>query len=113
METDTKAPASRADVRLEPLVRKPRHGWFAHVCKSAEDGWCGPYSTIEQAAAVVLADEETDTCYVALGRKLRKYEIEEMGADYTYEVESRKAIKLVLPNEKLCREQGGKDSDGK
>jgi hypothetical protein len=91
--------ASRAAVRLDPLVRKPRHGWFAHVCLDAEDGWLGPYRLMEEAARTVLLDEPHATeVWLAQGRKLRKHEIEEMGVGYTYEVDTRQSLKLVLPN---------------
>ena len=109
-EKTAEVPASRADVRLDPLVRKPRHGWFAHICRTAEDGWLGPYRLMEEAARNYLLDEPDATeVWLAQGRKLRKWEIEEMGVDYAYEVKSETAIKLVLPNDKLSHERSADD----
>ena len=87
-------------VRLQGLVRKPRHKWFAHTSREAENGWSGPHDHIEDAArATLLAWEaEGDTCYIAQGRKLTKTEYEEQGAEYTWEVDMLNAMKLVLPN---------------
>ena len=88
------------EICLEGLKRKPRHKWFAHTELSAENGWTGPHDHIEAAArAALLAWEaEGDTCYIAQGRKLTKAECEEQGAEYTWEVDTRHAIKLVLLN---------------
>jgi hypothetical protein len=91
-----------AAVDLQPLVRKPRRKWFAHTCKDAENGWSGPHDHMEDAArAALLAwESEGDTCWIAQGRKLTKAEYEEQGAEYTWEVDTLNAIKLVLPNER-------------
>jgi hypothetical protein len=88
-------------VRLQGLVRKPRHKWFAHAHREAENGWIGPHDHIEDAArAALLAWEaEGDTCYIAQGRKLTNAEYEEHGAEYTWEVDTLNAMKLVLPND--------------
>jgi len=90
-------------VGLQGLVRKHRHKWFAHTIREAENGWSGPHDHIEDAArAALLAwESEGDTCYIAQGRKLTKAEYEEQGAEYTWEVDTLNAMKLVLPNEKL------------
>jgi hypothetical protein len=87
-------------VGLQGLVRKHRHKWFSHTSREAENGWSGPHDHIEDAArAALLAWEaEGDTCYIAQGRKLTKAEYEEQGAEYTWEVDTINALKLVLPN---------------
>lgn len=89
---------------ITPLLRKPRRKWFAHTCKDAENGWSGPHDHIEDAArAALLAWEaEGDTCWIAQGRKLTKSEYEEQGAEYTWEVDTLNAMRLVLPNGALC-----------
>jgi hypothetical protein len=96
-------------VRLHGLVRKRRHKWFAHTSREAENGWSGPHNHIEDAArAALLAWEaEGDTCYIAQGRKLTKAEYEEQGAEYTWEVDTLNAMKLVLPNDQAQRPDGG------
>lgn len=88
-----------APAALEALVLKPRHKWFAHTCKQAENGWSGPHAHMEQAAqAALLAWEaEGDTCWIAQGRKLTKSEVEECGAEYTWEVDTIHAMMLKLP----------------
>lgn len=93
--------ADDSRVVLQGLVRKHRHKWFAHTERTAENGWNGPHDHIEQAArAALLAWEaEGDTCWIAQGRKLTKAEYEERGGEYTWEVETQNAMRLVLPNE--------------
>lgn len=89
-------------VRLQGLVRKPRHKWFAHTCRDAENGWSGPHDHMEEAArAALLAWEaEGDTCWIAQGRKLTKAEYEEQGEEYTWEVDTINAMMLRLSHDK-------------
>jgi hypothetical protein len=99
-ETQKLMKTEPAEVCLDGLRRKPRHKWFAHTDPSAASGWSGPHDHIEDAArAALLAWEaEGDTCYLKQGRKLSKAEYEEQGAEYTWEVDTLNAIKLVLMN---------------
>lgn len=85
---------------LQPLVRKPRRKWFAHIERNAGEGWSGPHDHMEDAArAALLAWEAAgDICWITQGRKLTKAEYEEQGAQYTWEVEIENAIMLKLPN---------------
>jgi hypothetical protein len=88
------------EICLAGLNLKPRHKWFSHTNPDAENGWSGPHDHIEDAAraALVAWEAEGDTCYIAPGRKLTKAESEEQGAEYTWEVATRNALKLVLPS---------------
>jgi hypothetical protein len=82
------------------LILKPRRKWFAHVCCDAEDGWSGPHNSIDSALRVELLNCESDsyTAYVAQGRKLTKREREEMGVDYSWEVDTKNAMEVRLQN---------------
>ena len=85
----------------ERFTLAPRHKWFAHTTKDAEDGWVGPSDTIGDA---VLKAEEWfgdlhASVFVAQGRKLKKWEIEDMEVEYDWEVESFEAFEVVIsPN---------------
>ncbi len=100
METDTKIPASTGGCSLDSLVRKPRHKWFAHTCRDAESGWTGPHDHIEDAlrAALFAWEADGDTAWVTQGRKLTKLEADEIGAEYSWEVDARNAMKFMIPN---------------
>ena len=80
------------------LILEPRREWFAHVDREAEDGWSGPHNNIDSALRAVLLDWERDsyTAYVAQGRKLTKREREEMGVDYSWEVDTKNAMEVRL-----------------
>jgi hypothetical protein len=81
------------------FILRPRHGWFSHADKEADSGWIGPHRSIEEAAQACFdQDPDLKRCYVAQGRKLRKAEIEEMGVEYAYEVDTRQTIEITLPN---------------
>lgn len=84
------------------LTLRPRHKWFGHTCREAEDGWIGPHAHIEDAvreAALDGYDGDWLGCWVAQGRRLRKSEREEMGVEYHWEVDTRNAIRVELPKE--------------
>ena len=85
----------------ERFTLAPRHKWFAHTSKDAEDGWVGPSDTVGEA--VLKAEEwfgdEHASCFVAQGRKLKRWEIEDMEVDYDWEVESNECFEVVIsPN---------------
>lgn len=95
---------TRARDHLERVVRRR---WFAQLCLEAEDGWAGPFKTIDEALDATLRDEEwwddhSHPVYITTGRKLRKAEIEEMGVDYAWEVDIDRAwaIKRAKPSNK-------------
>jgi len=93
----------------EELTLRPRWRWFAHPCRDAEDGWFGPHRTIEAAVIDAVSSDDGDggrACFVAQGRKLAKWEIEEMGVEYDWEVVSANSFVVRLPakwEDKACQ----------
>jgi hypothetical protein len=89
----------RAKTLKERFKLAPRQKWFAHTSKDAECDWVGPSDTIGDA--VLMADSwfehRNESVFVAQGRKLNKREIEEMGVDYDWEVDSAEAFEVVMP----------------
>ena len=76
----------------------PRNKWFVQINKDAEDGWIGPSNTIGEA---VLQAEDWfgdlhGSVFIAQGRKLLKWEIEDMEVDYDWEVESFECFEVRL-----------------
>ena len=102
------------EVPASTLVRKPRHKWFAHTCREAESGWTGPHDHIEDAlrAALLSWEADGDTAWVTQGRKLTKLEADEIGAEYSWEVDTRNAMKFMLPNAQVERRAPG-SAEGK
>ena len=91
-------------VRVKAVVRKPRHFWFVHFYVDAEDGWRGPHRTID--AALVAGVErwwDAREFYIAQGRRLTKREREDMGVEYTHEVDCLNALRVELPNPEISR----------
>lgn len=93
----------RTPTMKERFTLQKYHKWFAHISRNAEDGWVGPARTI--GAAVLLAMERFDAelpnkVYVCQGHKLMKFEIEEMGVDYTHEVKSGQCFCVIINPEK-------------
>jgi hypothetical protein len=87
-----------AAVRVQPLVRQPRHKWFSSYDNECSDGWWGPHDTVEAAALECYSNNGTERIFVAQGRKLTKAELEERGDEYTWEVDTLHAFEIKLPN---------------
>ena len=99
-----KPESAKANRSCGSMQRMGRRRWFAHLCLYAEDGWAGPFKTIDEAIGATLKDEEwwdihIHPIYITTGRKLSKAEIEEMGVDYAWEVATDEAwaIKRAKP----------------
>jgi len=77
-----KPESAKANRSCGSMQRMGRRRWFAHLCLYAEDGWAGPFKTIDEAIGATLKDEEwwdihIHPIYITTGRKLSKAEIEE------------------------------------
>lgn len=78
------------------LLRQPRHKWFSAPDLESEE-WCGPHDTIEMAAMECWGEYGTEhQVYIAQGRKLTKFEIAEMGVEYTWEVDDKYAFLITV-----------------
>ena len=104
-ETPSILPKDEAN-NFRPLVRNPRHRWFAAESNRAEDGWFGPHKTIEGAAIDCLSNVGGRVCFVTQGRKLTKAEIEETEAEYEWEVDPDSAFQIRLPNKPISNSGG-------
>lgn len=87
----------------ERFTLAPRHAWFANISMDAEDGWVGPCKTVGEA---VLQAEQWwgdlhASVFIAQGRKLKKWELEELEVEFQYLVEAPCAFEVVIsPNTK-------------
>lgn len=87
-------------------VQDGRRKWFIAEAREAES-WTGPFDTIDKALVCACAMDhflhvhEGQPVYVASGRKLSKAEREEMLVDYEWEVETKGALKISLPESGL------------
>jgi len=88
--------------KIDPLGKSAGSAWFSHRCEMADDGWSGPHRHIEDALAAIVGDIEWESgrpIYVRRGRKMKKAEMEEWGADYQYQCDGP-SIVVQLPNAK-------------
>lgn len=80
----------------EKILLKTRHKWFSQ--HEADESWYGPWNTIEAALLEAASEWSEDApIRIAQGRKLTKYEIEEWGPDYLWEVDAANAFIVHLP----------------
>jgi hypothetical protein len=79
------------------LCLRPRNKWFSAPSTEQANGWRGPFRKLEEAASRCWLLHPDYRIFVAQGRKLTVAEIEEQGADYTWEVDSDAAFEIVLP----------------
>lgn len=79
------------------LTLRHRYKWFASSVRDADDGWYGPYATMEQAAIKCANEEGVHVLYVTQGYHMTKAECEEKGVEYTWEVDTFKAVEVRLP----------------
>jgi hypothetical protein len=84
-----------------PLVRRPRHKWFAAFDPKTDEGWWGPHDTIEAAAMECLCNCGSSRIFVTQGYKLTKDE--RYMAEWDWEVDSDRAFEIVLPNDRTER----------
>ena len=83
---------------LTPLTRQPRHKWFSTYDRDCEDGWWGPYDTVEDAAReCVCQNGRENRIFIAQGHKLTKAE---RYGEFDWEVDAENAFEIILPNEK-------------
>jgi len=73
---------------------KLRHKWFSCTDKDADEGWFGPCATIEDAFIQCQSDMGGGIAYIGQGHRLTKAEIEEYGAEYEWEVDTRNLLKI-------------------
>lgn len=91
--------ASGNAVRVQAIVRKPRHRWFVHHIHDAEDNWRGPFCTIDAALAEGIDWwPEADVLFVAQGHRTTRAEREEWGVDFAWQIDTAEAIRAELPN---------------
>jgi len=82
---------------LEPLVRKPRHKWFATHDRALADGWWGPHDTIEAAARDCVCNAGREQrIFIALGHKLLEAE---RYSEFEWEVDAKNSFEIILPPE--------------
>lgn len=90
------------DGSVWPTIKlKPRERWFAHRCREAEDGWCGPHKTIEAALSDIIGNDPNyeygAPIFVAVGRRLKKEESEQFAVPYGWECDTPNALKVFPP----------------
>ena len=92
------APASPVDIAR--FVLRPRHKWFIHYCKEADDGWFGPYNHIEEAVAGFLSTypDEIESVFVCQGRRTTKAERDEWAVDFTWQCDTQICIEIPTPH---------------
>jgi len=76
---------------------RERHRWFASDAARNADGWFGPHRTVDAALAEAWSHfGRAETIFVGQGRKLTKIELEEMGVEYTWEVDTSTLFEIKL-----------------
>lgn len=89
-----------------PLVRRPRHKWFASYDPKADEGWWGPHDTVEAAAMEALCNNGSDRIFVTQGHKLPKDE--RYMPEWDWEVDAARAFEIVLPKMKIKYDNAGR-----
>ena len=86
------------------LILKPRHRWFSASSRYSQE-WDGPHKTIGDAVIALLAEGHGEELpvYVAQGRKRTAQEIKECGGGYDWEVESRNAPAITIPQQEASK----------
>ena len=84
---------------LSALCRIRRHKWFSAEHPDTEDGWHGPFSSVEAAAYETMknGDRGDGIVYLASGYKTTKEERAEGFDDW--QIDSKKAFKIEVPME--------------
>jgi hypothetical protein len=96
MQSDQSKTEGAASPRVQPLVLQPRHKWFSSYDNLCDDGWWGPHDTVEAAALECYCKNSSERIFVAQGRKLTKAELEDLGVEYTWEVEVQHAFEIKM-----------------